>query len=296
MARGDHKPDDGAAAYEHYLQGRQHLARMMRRGLEASREMFLRAIELDPAYAPAWAGLATAHGCLNEWFGTGAAGLVKAEKTSRMALELAPRLAEAHMARGLAWSLSHRYDEAVSAFEDAIRLDPYSFDAHYYFARTSFARGDSRRSAELFRLAADLRDEDFQSPILLGLSLRALGREDAACEAERTGVARAEQALARNPFDGRAFSLGAGALFKSGQVERALGWSQRSLELYPDDASALVNGACVQAKAGHRDVALDLLERAFAQGCGKRDWVANDPDYGSLRDSPRFQRLVANLS
>src|SRR5262245_8917757 len=151
------------------------------------------------------------------------------------------------------------------------------------------------RSAELYRVAAELREEDFQSPLLLGLSLRALGRKDAAQEAERTGILRAERALARDPFNGRALSLAAGTLFESGDVERAMAWSRRSLELHPDDASALVNAACLQTMAGREEAALDLLERVFAQGCGKRDWVANDPDYAPLRDDPRFQRLVAKL-
>ncbi len=46
-------------AYDCYLLGRQHLARMMQRGLEEGRHMFDRAVELEPGYGPAWAGLAT---------------------------------------------------------------------------------------------------------------------------------------------------------------------------------------------------------------------------------------------
>jgi DNA-binding SARP family transcriptional activator/cytochrome c-type biogenesis protein CcmH/NrfG len=291
----ERKRGDDGRAHECYLQGRQHLGRMMRRGLEAGREMFVRAIELDAGYGPAWAGLATVHACLCEWFGAGADGIARAEEASRRALEVAPRLAEAHVARGLARSLSRRYDDAVGAFEEAIRIDPYLFDAYYYFARTTFACGDMERAAELFRLAAALRGEDFQSPILLGTALRVLGREDAAREAGQTGIRRAEQVLARDPLDGRALSLTSGALFGDGQVERALEWSRRSLELYPDDASALVNGACLQALVGQNDEALDLLERVFARGCGKRDWVLNDPDYDGLRDDPRFERLVVGL-
>jgi DNA-binding SARP family transcriptional activator len=282
-------------AYEHYLRGCQHLARMMRTGLEAARQLFVSAVELDPGFAPAWAGLATVHACLNEWFGTGASGLAKAEQTSRMAVRLAPQLAESRVARGLAQSLAQRYDEAAHEFEAAIRINPYLFDAWYYFARTTFARGDLRRSARLFGAASELREEDFQSPILLGTALRALGRESEAFDADLTGVRRAEQVLAADPLDGRVLSLAAGSLFDTGQVDRALEWSRRSLELYPDDASALVNGACLQARAGEKEAALELLERVFAQGCGKRGWVENDPDYASLRSDSRFQRLVARL-
>lgn len=79
-------------------------------------------------------------------------------------------------------------------------------------------------------------------------------------------------------------------------VGRALEWSRRSPELYPDEASALVNGACLQARLGQNHKALDLLERVFARGCGKRDWVLQDPDYDGLRDDPRFERLLAVIA
>ena len=257
--------------------------------------MFVRAIELDAGYGPAWAGLATVHSCLAEWFDPGKISLAHAEHASRRALEIAPQLAEAHVARGLARSLSKHYDEANREFEEAIRLNPYLFEAYYFFARTAFACGDMARAAELFEAAAQLRQEDFQSPMLLGNALRALGREDAARDAVRTGIRRAEQILVLNPHDGRALSLGAGALVDDGQTERALEWSRKALELYPDDTSALVNIACVHSRLEQRGEALDLLERVFARGCGKRDWVENDPDYCNLRGEPRFHRMLSGL-
>jgi tetratricopeptide (TPR) repeat protein len=286
---------DAERAYDYYLQGRQHLARMMQRGLESSRAMFVRALELDSGYAPAWAGLATVHACLYEWFDTRELRLARADYASRRALEAAPQLAEAHVARGLARSLSRHYDDAVGEFEAAIRLNPYLFDAYYYFARTSFARGDMVHAAEMFGLATQLRPEDFQSPMLLGTAAHALGQEHVAYDAVCTGIRRAEQVLALNPHDGRALSLGAGALIDAGQTERALEWSARCLDLYPNDTSALVNIACVHARVGQKSEALDLLDRVSARGCGKRDWIVNDPDYTSLRNEPRFQRLLSQL-
>jgi DNA-binding SARP family transcriptional activator len=286
---------DAELAYDHFLQGRQHLTRMMQRGLAASREHFARAIELDAGYGPAWAGLATVHGCLAEWFDPGNISLTNAEQTSRRALEIAPQLADAHVARGLARSVSKQYDEAIAEFEEAIRLNPYLFEAYYYFARTAFARGDMARAAELFQSATQLRPEDFQSPMLLGTALRALGRDDEAHEAVRIGIRRAEQVLVLNPRDGRALSLGAGALVDDGQPERALAWARKAIELHPDDKSALVNIACVHARLDQRDEALDALEWVLTRGCGKRDWIEHDPDYVNLHREPRFHRLLSGL-
>jgi non-specific serine/threonine protein kinase len=289
------RPQTGVGAYEYYLRGRQHLPRLTRPHLETSGEMFERAIELDAGYGPAWAGLAMVHATLYEWYGAKEDDLVTAERASHRALELAPDLAEAHVARGCALSLSRRYEEAAREFEGASRLNPNLFDAYYYFARTSFACGEIERSAELFRKAADVRQEDFQSPMLLGQSLRMLGRHDEGRDASREGVRRAEHVLVLNPVDGRALSMGAVHLLEDGQTARALEWSQRALELYPDDMGTLLNGACLRARLGLKEEALELLERVFARGWGKRDWVEHDPDYDILRDDPRFKRLLAKL-
>ena len=140
-----------------------------------------------------------------------------------------------------------------------------------------------------------MRQEDFQSPMLLGQSLRMLGRHADGLQASREGIRRAEHVLALNPTDCRALSLSAVHLLEDGQPERAREWSQRALELYPDDMGALVTAACLHSRLGLKDEALDLLERVFARGWGKRDWVEHDPDYDILRDEPRFQKMLARL-
>ena len=95
--------------------------------------------------------------------------------------------------------------------------------------------------------------------------------------------------------DPRALSLGANALANAGEADRALSWSRRALELHPEDPSVLINGACVRAKLGRKAEALELLEKTFARGWGKRDWIERNPDFDSLRDDPRFQELLKNL-
>lgn len=289
------RPHTGIEAYEYYLRARQHLPRMTRPDLEKSGETFQQAIDLDSAYGPAYAGLATVHATLYEWFGARAEDLAAAERASAQALALTPDLAEAHVARGCTLTLSRRYEEAAREFETAIRLNPNLFDGYYYFARTMFAAGATDRSAELFRHAAAVRQEDFQSPILLAQALRMLGRADEAAEADREGIRRAEHVLALNPRDGRALSLGGIGLFFDGQTARGVEWTERSAGLYPEDPSALVNAACLRTKSHRTDAALELLERVFARGWGKRDWIEHDPDYDNLRGEPRFERLLARL-
>ena len=162
--RGLRRPHTTAEPYEYYLRGRQSLHRMRQQDLEESRRMFEGAIELDADYAPAWAGLATVHALLYEWWGSNDEDMHRADRASQIAMELAPDLADAHFARGFALSLHRRYDEAQIHFELAARINPNLFDAYYYYGRAAFARGEIEHSVELFRKAAEVRQEDYQSP------------------------------------------------------------------------------------------------------------------------------------
>ncbi len=186
--RGLRRPHTSAEPYEYYLRGRQSLHRMRQPDLEQSRRMFEGAIELDADYAPAWAGLATVHALLYEWWGSNDEDMHRADRASQIAMELAPDLADAHFARGFALSLHRRYDEAQIHFELAARINPNLFDAYYYYGRAAFARGEIEHSVELFRKAAEVRQEDFQSPTFQAQSLRMLGRVDEARAATRESV------------------------------------------------------------------------------------------------------------
>lgn len=282
-------------AFEYYLRGRQTLPRQTHDGHTNSVRMFERAIAIDASYAPAHAGLAMAHAALYEWFGSDDANRAAAEVASERALMLAPNLAESHVARGCACTIARRYAEAAVAFEAAIALNRSLFEAYYYYARSSFAAGEIARSADLFQRAAEVRSEDFQSPLLAGQSLAILGRHDEARAYGLEGIRRAERALELNPADTRALSLGAGHLVDLGDVDRGVEWCERALALNPNDMSTLINGACMFARLERKERALDLLETAFERRWGQLDWIAHDRDYDNLRDEPRFQRLLARL-
>lgn len=283
------------AAYEFYLRGRQTLFRQTRDALTNSVHMFERAVALDSAYAPAHAGLAMAHAALYEWFGSADTDMTAAERASQRGLILAPTLADAHVARGCALTIARRYAEAAAAFTAALALNRNSFEAYYYYARSSFAGGEIVRSAELFQHAAAVRREDFQSALLASQSLLLLGRVDLAQELRREGVSRAERALELNPADARALSMIPGYLFDDGRVDEAVAAQERALSLNPDDMSTLINGACLRARMGDKDGALDLLEKAVTHHGAQRDWIEHDADYDCLRDEPRFIRLMAKL-
>jgi serine/threonine protein kinase/tetratricopeptide (TPR) repeat protein len=289
------RPETAPETYEFFLRGRQLFNQASRQSFTMAKQMFEQAIERDPLYAPAYAGLADVHAWFYTWMGGSAADFEAADRASRKALELAPDLSEAHTSRGFVLSIVYKYEEAEREFQEALRLNPTSFEAYYNYARMCFGWGRIDRSAELFRRAADVRQEDFQCLMLASQAVKMLGRLSEADQLNREGIRRAERQLELDPVNVRALSLGSGALAELGQIDRAEQWVLRAMEIDPDDGSVLANAACFYAKAHRVDEALDVLERTVAKGWGKRDWIEHDPDYDPLRSHPRFQAMLAKL-
>ncbi len=164
----------------------------------------------------AYAGLADVLSWLFEWEGNQTSDLERAEQNSLTALTLAPNLAESHISRGYVLSLGKKYDEAEQEFNEAIRLNSNSFDAYYLYARTSFARGSKEKSAELFLKASEVRREDYQSVLLRGQALRALGKKEESLAVIREGISKARKQLSINPTDRRILSLASSSLLEIG--------------------------------------------------------------------------------
>src|SRR5262249_21467940 len=280
-------------AYEFYLRGRKRFQEWTRQSIGLAREMFQRATELDPHFAGAWAGLATAHVHL---FGYSDPHLEKAREASRHALALDPQLPSPHLPAGQVCSMERRYAEAATAFERAIELDSTFFDTYYYYARACFKNGDFEKAVRLAEKAEAVRPEDYNSPYLVALALTKLDRLEEARRAEERARERLTRHLDLNPDDARACVLLAGVLAKFGETERARPLVARAMSLASDDDATLYNAGCVLATLGEDEQALDALEKAIGAGlAGGGDWVSHDPDWERLRDNPRFKALVARL-
>ena len=102
--------------------------------MEFARQMFERAVKIDPDFAAAWAGLANIHVDLFRW-GRKPRDLEEAQRASEHALKLNPNLAEAHVSVGQALAIQRRYAEAAIAFDRAIKEDPTLFEAYYLYGR-----------------------------------------------------------------------------------------------------------------------------------------------------------------
>ena len=279
-------------AYDYYLRGRQQFHQLRRKSLEFARQMFQRAIEIDPEYARAYAGMADCYSFLYTYFDAREFNLRQADIASSKALELEPELAEAHVARGLAVSLSKRFEEAEVEFETALRLDPKLYEASLLFARARLSQGKFEEAIKLLERSALIRPESFETFGFMGQALVALGRTEEAKVAYQKQVHLIDQHLDLNPEDSRALILGATANANIHDEERAVDFAKRAIAVDPDDPMLLYNVACTFAIIGKTDDALDALEHSVEKGWGDPAWIEHDSDLDSIRQSPRYKALV----
>jgi len=279
-------------AYDFYLRGRRFFFQYSRQGVEAALEMFRKAIGIDASYALAYCGIADCYSYLYMYLQSSDENREEADAASLRALELDPLLAQAYASRGLALSLSCRFEEAEAAFDKAIERDPQLFEARYFYARTSFAQGKLEKAIQLFDEAHWTRPEDFQSPLLTGQIYDALELPERAAEVRRRGIAIAEQHLHLNPTDTRALYMVANGLVALGETEQGLERLQRALSLDSHDAMLLYNAGCIYALAHRTDEALDCLERSVEAGVTQKEWYENDSNLNSVRAHPRFKKLL----
>ncbi|ATU90974.1 adenylate/guanylate cyclase domain-containing protein [Phyllobacterium zundukense] len=286
-------PTENVEAYTYYLRGRQFSHEWTKAYLLLARRMFKKAVELDPHYARAYAGIANCDSALHGWHSEEVA-LDDILEMSARALALDPELAEAHAARGLALHSNERRVEAITEFERALELEPDLYEANYFYARLLYTQGEMEASARYFVKAAEIRPDDYVSPILLTSVYRTLGQTTETENWAQRGIERAERALLLHPENSSPAHRGALALAHLGERERARDWAARALAIAPDDIYAFYNIACAYSILGDIEPALDLLERVVTRNTREQMlWFDNDSDLDPLRDHPRFQRMYA---
>lgn len=287
----EHVPTRDLRAFDSHLRARAVSAELRRASQELAVQLYGDAVASDPGFALAHAGLAEAHSLLFTYWVSSAAHLEAADAASERGVTLAPMLAETHLAHAVALSLNRRPEAAEQEFQTTLALKPNLAEAHYHYARHCRTTGRLEDAARWFESTARLRPEDYATPALLASVYVGLGRPDDARRAQRRALERAERHLKRAPDDERALYLGAGCLASLSEPNRAREWVRRAVAMEPDDSAVLYNVACVYALLGLVDSAIDLLERAVANGFGHWEWIEHDSDFDGLRAHPRFQAV-----
>lgn len=281
-------------AYDYYVRGRQFFNQMRRKGLELARQMFARAVVIDPGYSRAYAGVGYCCSFLYLWCDASNDNLQEALSASRHAIELDPQSAEAHTARDLAETLRDNYEAANNEFETALQLDSQLFDAYYFYAKSCFLEGRCEKAAGLFARASQINPDDYQAPALRGMCFRALNSTKEACEASRDCLRNVERHLQLHPAT---------------PVPSPWDWARFiDLAITPGPLNGqIVSGPCtprnrrlsttprVPTLLGERDRSIDCLGGALCRGYSHKVWIESDPSFSSRRGHPRFKALMGSL-
>jgi len=134
--RIEERPTQSLRAYDSYLRAREYYNLYRKADNETAIELFQKALELDPGFALAYAGLGDAYAQRALRFGFPQTWLDSSLEASRKAIGLAPGLAEGHKALGLAYQARGAYREALEAYRTALELAPNHYAAMSNLAAT----------------------------------------------------------------------------------------------------------------------------------------------------------------
>ena len=314
-------------AHEAYLRGRYEWNKWTEEGLKKSAEYFEQAIQKDPAYAQAWAGLSDTYQFLSLWDSWPAeVALPKAKAAALKAIDLDDTLSDAHVAlSGVLWPHQQSWSAAEKEVQRAIALNPNNAWAHqsYGYQLSSVGRFDEaiaemKRALELDPLAPN-KDQS------LAATLYRAGRYDEALQHFRevpdpdANSERRHRFIAaiyeRKGLQKEAIAEWLTALRFAGekdlaeQVERkyvSSGYSESKRTFLWGDIKekqkmSARNGfgqsgwiAADYALLGEKNKAFEWLDKGFREGDITWDVKVND-DFKLLRSDPRFAALVRQV-
>jgi adenylate cyclase len=248
-------------------------------------------VDIDPGYAQAWALMASAQFVLRHDHGRAGDG---GQAALDRALALNPDLAEARALKARRLSDVGRREEAAVEIAAALRLDSESWEVNNRAAFISYSQGRLEDAVRHYEKAAALIETDLTAPYMLVSCYTALGDGENTRRAARIALERAEKAVAQDRSNGYAMGAAVMALAALGEGEQARDWMNRALLIDPDNLNMRYNFACALATSlGDPDAALDMLGQALGPDPG---WLASDlasdPDLASIRDDPRFQKML----
>ena len=231
QGRAMHKETRILQAYDYVLRGTTYHHRLTREDNVKAKEMFVRAIELDPDYAPAYAGLAwvLVHDSNQGWSTDPKASLELALEHARRAVLLDDGLAKAHMVLGDVFCWMKRHEQAVAEGRRAIALDPSYAEGHmalaYYLVTSGQAEKAVEEAQKALRFNPVYAHQIYYS--VLGQSLYMTKQYEAA-------MAASEQGVSRDP-NARGLRIWLAATYAQlGQMDDARRHAKELLRLWPN--------------------------------------------------------------
>jgi len=251
-----------------------------------------RAVEIDPYYAQAWALLAIAQSNLRYGFGCEVDDGYAAAHT---ALAIDPGIAEAHCVLSRRLEEKGRIDEALGELRKGLAINPDSWELNKALGNFFTFRGQIAESIPYFEKAASVMETDFHAWGMLMSCYFGLADEERGRHAAKTTLQQVEQVLSQDPSNGAAVSFGVSALAVLGERERAREWMERALLVDPDNLNMRYNFACALARdLNDAEGAIRMLESCIPKLRGSLGNIEFDPDLDSIREDPRFQRILTD--
>ena len=309
-------------AYQSYLRGRYFWNKRTADGLRKAIEQFQQAIERDPNYALAYAGLADSYLLLEQYAGTPASEtLPKAKVAATHALRIDESLAEAHTSLAFYYSQTWQWDESEKEFKRAISLNPNYPTAHQWYqsylraqGRFDEAMSEIKRARELDPLSPILgvnlaivyiRKGDLDSAMAEAIRLRDLEPNFPLSHAplgkvyikqrkypEAIAAFEADVAIDRTAFAlsdlGYAYAI-------ADRREEALAILRELEEKYQKRESLGQYVALVHLGFGDLDQAFAWLEKDYQARSGLLDYLITDPLFDSIRGDPRYADLLRRM-
>jgi TolB-like protein/Flp pilus assembly protein TadD/predicted Ser/Thr protein kinase len=314
---------DNAEAYQHYLNGRFHWNKRTGDALKKSIEYFNRAIEKDPSYALAYAGLADAYVLLPPYSaGSPLESLPRAKAAARKAVELDDTLAEAHTSLAQAlhfgWSFneaekefqraislnpnyatahhwygfgslqtSKRFDEAISALKRAQELDPLSLIISTDLGHIYLNAGQYDRAIEQLQKTLVMDEDFYYAHWCLGLAYEMKG-------SFREAQAEYQKALQLND-DPYVLGLLAHLFAASGKKDQAIKTLQQLEETSRQRYVPASSFAFIYAELNEMDKAFHWLEKCYQEHCNDLISIEFEPLFKNVRSDPRFAELARRV-
>ena len=310
-------------AYQLYLKGRYLWNKRTRKDLEKALEYFEQAIEKDPDYALAYAGLADLYFILPQYtpFPQKEA-YSRGREAALKALEIDDKLAEAHTSlAAIKWKL-WEWEEAEKEFKRAIELNPGYATAHHWYAYYLMLVGRYDESMKEIKIAQQLDPHSLIINANAGYMLYHARRYDQAIEHYKNrlemdpsfnvlhyylGKAYLQKGMyedaveelqesmilsEENPVD---LALIGYAYAVSGREVEAMNMIGKLEELSKQEYVPLTHIAVIYAGLGQKDKAFKLLEEAYEKSDVRLDYLKVDPLFDSMRSDPRFTELLKKI-
>jgi len=299
------------AAHEALLKGDFYWNRSTCTGFRQAVEYYQQAINTDPSYVPAYAGIGDSYfyladmGCMPQQ-----EGFPKSKQFALKAVELDPDLPDAHTILGtLAFYYEWDWARTDKELQQAIALDPNDGGAHASFAIYLTAIGRPADGLAEIRKAQQLDPVSQMSNITSTYVFYLAHQFDQA-------IAAAKRILELYPQSGAAYYWLGQCYEQQGKVQEALaayrhastveelqGRPPQSLREFWQRKSAVQRAskqdACLQmqtsAHLGNRETTLDLLEWGFQHHCDGLQFLKVEPIYDNLRDDARYKNLLSRL-